>query len=77
MSSVTFQYLHHIVWHQVWEWIRRKHRRTHWKELNRRYYDGRGWPTCEDIALFAPEKVRTTRYRYRGTVIPSPWPTAG
>lgn len=61
----------------VWNWIRRKHRRTHWKELNRRYYDGRGWPTCEDIALFDPEKVRTTRYRYRGTVIPSPWPTAG
>ncbi|RKN34332.1 group II intron reverse transcriptase/maturase [Streptomyces hoynatensis] len=77
VSSATFQYLHHIVWHQVWKWIRRKHRRTHWKELSRRYHDRRGWPTTEEITLFDPEKVRTTRYRYRGTVIPSPWPTTG
>ena len=26
--------------------------------------------------LFDPEKVGTTRYRYRGSIIPSPWPTA-
>jgi RNA-directed DNA polymerase len=25
--------------------------------------------------MFHPEKVSTTRYRYRGSVIPSPWPT--
>jgi RNA-directed DNA polymerase len=25
--------------------------------------------------LFDPAKVGTTRYRYRGSIIPSPWPT--
>ncbi|MFI9082352.1 group II intron maturase-specific domain-containing protein [Streptomyces sioyaensis] len=62
---------------RVWKWIRSKHRRTHWTELSRRYHDGRGWPTTEETTLFDPEKVRTTRYRYRGAVIPSPWPTTG
>ncbi len=46
-----------------WSGRRRKHRRTHWKELSRRYHDRRGWPTIEEITLFDPEKVRTTRYR--------------
>ena len=27
--------------------------------------------------LFNPAKVRTTRYRYRGAVIPTPWPVTG
>ncbi|MDO0930478.1 group II intron maturase-specific domain-containing protein [Streptomyces sp. DG2A-72] len=77
VSSATFQYLHNIVWHQVWKWIRRKRRRTHWKELSRRYHVRRGWPAAEEITLFGPEKVRTTRYRCRGAVIPSPWPATG
>ncbi|WP_413803114.1 group II intron reverse transcriptase/maturase [Streptomyces iranensis] len=77
VSSATFQYLRELVWRQVIHWIRRKHRRINWKELRRRYCDGRWWPTSEEITLFDPAKVRTTRYRYRGTVIPSPWPTTG
>ncbi|MGW0577935.1 group II intron reverse transcriptase/maturase, partial [Streptomyces sp. NPDC002920] len=77
VSSATFQYLRELVWRQVIHWIRRKHRRINWKELRRRYCDGRWWPTSEEITLFDPAKVRTTRYRYRGTVIPPPWPTAG
>ncbi|MFF3059323.1 group II intron reverse transcriptase/maturase [Streptomyces sp. NPDC057909] len=77
VSSVTFQYLRQLVWRQVMIWIRRKHRRITWKELRRRYCDGGWWPTSEEITLFDPAKVRTIRYRYRGTVIPSPWPTTG
>ena len=35
----------------------------------------RWWPAGHDRVLFNPATVGTTRYRYRGSVIPSPWPT--
>lgn len=73
VSSVTFAYLSHYVWRTVWRWIHRKHRRTGWKELRHRYCGGGWWPTGQDQGLFDPEQVSTTRYRYRGSVIPSPW----
>jgi RNA-directed DNA polymerase len=74
VSSATFQYLSSYVWKRVMKWLKRKHRRTPWKELRRRYCGGRWWPASNERELFNPGKVRTTRYRYRGTVIPSPWP---
>jgi RNA-directed DNA polymerase len=76
VSSVTFAYLSHYVFVTVWRWIRRKHRRSTWKELRHRYCGGRWWPTGQSGELFDPEKVSTTRYRYRGSVIPSPWSAA-
>lgn len=76
-SSVTFSYLSHRVWQTVWRWLRRKHRRSTWKELRRDYCRGGWWPTGQDRELFDPEKVGTTRYRYRGSKIPSPWPPSG
>jgi RNA-directed DNA polymerase len=77
VSSATFQYLSSYVWMRVMKWLKRKHRRTSWKELRRRYCGGRWWPASNERELFDPGKVRTTRYRYRGTVIPSPWPATG
>lgn len=74
VSSATFSYLSHYTWRSVWRWIRRKHRRSTWKELRRRYCDGGWWPHGQQRVLFDPQTVSTTRYRYRGTVIPSPWP---
>ena len=77
VSSATFSYLHHYTWHRVRHWLRRKHPKTAWRKIRRRYYDGGGWPTTEEQKLFDPAKVSTTRYRYRGAVIPTPWPTTG
>ena len=77
VSSVAFQYLRHHAWGQVIRWLRRKHRRITWKELRRRCCGGQWWPASEDRELFNPAQVRTTRYRYRGSVIPSPWMTTG
>lgn len=75
VPSATFQYLSSYTWSQVMRWLRRKHRRITWKDLRRRYCGG-GWrPAGEKRTLFDPGKVRTTRYRYRGAAIPSPWPT--
>ncbi|WP_200309442.1 group II intron reverse transcriptase/maturase [Streptomyces adelaidensis] len=76
VSSVTFAYLSHYTWQTVWRWMRRKHRRSTWKELRHRYCGGGWWPASENRELFDPEKVGTTRYRYRGSIIPAPWPIA-
>ncbi|RZK93578.1 MAG: group II intron reverse transcriptase/maturase, partial [Rhodococcus sp. (in: high G+C Gram-positive bacteria)] len=74
VSSAVFAYLSHYVWQTVWRWLRRKHLRSTWKQLRRRYCGGGWWPASEHRELIDLEKIGTTRYRYRGTVIPSPWP---
>lgn len=70
-SNATFGYLRSYLWKQVVRWQERKHRRTPWKELRRRYGI---WPADGDVMLFDPGRVRATRYYYRGTRIPTPWP---
>ena len=77
VSSAAFQYLRAFTWRQVFNWLRRKHRRSTWKDLRRRYCDGQWWLTDGEVRLFNSGTVGTTRYRYRGTVIPTPWPQAG
>ncbi len=76
VSSAAFGYLRAFTWRQVVGWLRRKHSRMNWKELRRRFFAGGWWPTTGKIVLFNPAAVATTRYRYRGTKIPSPWPNA-
>jgi RNA-directed DNA polymerase len=71
-SHATFSYLRSYLWKQVVRWQERKHRRTPWKELRRRYGI---WPTDGEVVLFDPARVRATRYYYRGTRIPAPWPS--
>jgi RNA-directed DNA polymerase len=75
VSAKAFQHLRMIVWRQVFGWLRRKHPNAGWKELRRRYCDGGWWPRDGDVVLFNPGSVVTTRYRPRGTTIPSPWPS--
>lgn len=75
VSSAVFNYLSHYTWRTVWRWLRRKHRRSTIHDLRRQYCGGGWWPRTTDRELINPEKVSTTRYRYRGSVIPSPWPT--
>jgi RNA-directed DNA polymerase len=76
VSSATFQYLSAYVWRRVAGWIRRKHPGISRKEFRRRYCGG-GWqPRGRELALFNAGTVTTTRYRYRGSAIPSPWPLA-
>jgi RNA-directed DNA polymerase len=75
VSSATFQYVSSYTWGRVLRWLRVKHRRITWKDLRRRYCNGGWWPAGKERALFDPGKVRTTRYRYRGSIIPTPWPT--
>jgi RNA-directed DNA polymerase len=75
VSSGTFQYLSAFTWRRVIGWLRRKHPRITWKQLRHRHLSGGWWPTENEVALFNTAAVRTSRYRYRGTAIPSPWPS--
>jgi RNA-directed DNA polymerase len=77
VSSATFAYLARYTWDRVLRWARRKHRRITVKGIRHRYCNGGWWPTTSDVDLFNPAKMRTTRYRYRGAAIPTPWPTTG
>ncbi len=74
VSSATFSYLSHYAWQTVWRWMLGKHRTSTRTQLRHRYCGGGWWPATEEQALIDLTKIGTTRYRYRGSVIPSPWP---
>jgi RNA-directed DNA polymerase len=74
VANATFGYLAHYTWWRVVGWLRRKHRKTNWKTLRRRYYPtNRWWPQDAGTTLFDPASVPITRYRYRGDIA-APWP---
>jgi RNA-directed DNA polymerase len=71
-SNATFSYLRSYLWKEIIRWQKRKHRRTPWKQLRRRYGI---WPSDGDVGLFDPARASAKRYYYRGTRIPAPWPS--
>ena len=74
VSTATFAYLDQYTWHRVVRWIRKRHPRTRWDLLWRRYLPNRR-PVEDGVELFQPQTVTVSRYRYRATNIRSPWPT--
>ena len=74
VSHATFAYLGYYTWLRVWHWLRRKHPKATWKDIRRRYFRGGSWPTSHSRVLLNPTAVGTSRYRYRGAAIPTPWP---
>jgi RNA-directed DNA polymerase len=74
VSYATFAYLGHYLWFRVWHWLRRKHPRITWKDIRRRYFRSGSWPASHSRVLLNPTTVGTSRYRYRGAAIPTPWP---
>jgi RNA-directed DNA polymerase len=72
VSKRTFSYLDSFAWRRVTRWLRKRHPRLNWTAIRRRYLHG--WQIAEGgIELFMPSTVAVTRYRYRGTKIPTPW----
>lgn len=67
----TFVYLEYYSWWRVGRWLRKKHPRMTWKQINRRLA-GEGVFQENGIALFNLGSVSVTRYRYRGAKIPTP-----
>lgn len=72
----TFGYLDYYVWWRVGRWLRKKHPRMTWKQINRRYLNDDHIYQDRGLTLSRPARTRVTRYRYRGARIPTPWTTA-
>ncbi len=72
VSKATFAYLDDYAWHRVVRWIRKRHNKTKWAVLMRRYLP-RWRPTEDEVTLFQPQAVTVSRYRYRAANIPAPW----
>jgi RNA-directed DNA polymerase len=74
-SKQTFNYLSRYTWLRVVGWLRQKHRRATWKSIRRRYLATPAGLVPHDggVVLFNAASVPVTRYRYRGTKIPTPW----
>jgi RNA-directed DNA polymerase len=72
VAKQTFSYLQEYTWRRVMGWLRRKYHRSNWKQI-RCHLGGGWWPQDDGMALFDTRTVPVTRYRYRGTAIPTPW----
>ena len=74
----TLAYLDYYVWWRVGRWLRKKHPRLTWKQINRRYLNDDYTFQDGGVVLYKPGSLSVTRYRYRGARISSPWtePTA-
>jgi hypothetical protein len=70
----TLEYLGYYAWWRVGRWLRKKHPRLTWKQIQRRYAS-EGVFQAKGIALFDPGSISVTRYRYRGARIPTRGPS--
>jgi RNA-directed DNA polymerase len=72
VSSRTFGYVDHFTWWRIVGWLRKRHVGLNWGTLRRRHFPD--WGIRDgSTAMFRPHTVPITRYRYRGTRIPTPW----
>lgn len=73
VSKEVFSQVDYHAWRRIGTWIRRKHGRISWREVRRRFCDT-GWRYAHNgVAFRGAASVAVTRYRYRGTRIPTPW----
>lgn len=73
VSKKVFSALDYHAWRRVWRWLQRKHGRLSGKQVRHRFCD-RGWRYAHHGVVFrGASSVAVTRYRYRGSRIPSPW----
>jgi RNA-directed DNA polymerase len=77
VAKHTFDRLYAFVWWRIISWVMYRHRMT-WTALRRRFKGPNGWRpiVLDGIEMFVISTTTVTRYRWRGTTIPSPWPTA-
>jgi RNA-directed DNA polymerase len=75
VAKHTFDRLHAFVWWRVITMVMHRHRMT-WTAYDE-VQEPHGWRpiVINEIDLFPISSVPVTRYRWRGTTIPSAWPT--
>jgi RNA-directed DNA polymerase len=72
VAKDVFGHIDQHAWQRLTNWLRRKHR-IGWKQLRRRFCD-QGWRIAyKGAVLTGASSVAITRYRYRGSTIPTPW----
>ena len=76
VSKAVFSAIDSFTWLRLMRWIRRKYEGKHrlgMKELRRRFCD-KGWRFAHNgVAFTGASSVTVTRYRYRGSSIPTLW----
>jgi RNA-directed DNA polymerase len=74
VAKHTFDSLQAFTWWRIVRWVMHRRRMT-WTALRRWLRGPHGWRTIvlDGTALFNIASVRVTRYRWRGTSIPTPW----
>ena len=75
VAKDTFNMLDHFAWWRVIRMLMERHR-WRWKDVRRRFTTptGRWLPITADGTELRPiAAIPVTRYRYRGSKIPSPW----
>ena len=71
VSKRTFCYVDNFAFRRILGWLYKRHPRLNKHTVNRRFLPG--WRIRDDgIEFFRACRVPVTRYRYRGTRIPSP-----
>jgi RNA-directed DNA polymerase len=78
VSKAVFSAIDHHAWNRIMRWLRRKHKhgrsRIGMTELRRRFCLPGTWKlACNGVVFTGASSVPVTRYRYRGTRIPSPF----
>jgi RNA-directed DNA polymerase len=76
VAKHTLDRLYAFVWWRIINMVMHRHRMS-WTALRRRFKGPDGWRpiVLDGVELFNISSVTVTRYRWRGTNIPSPWPT--
>jgi RNA-directed DNA polymerase len=76
VSKAIFHAVDSYAWGRLMRWTRAKHAGKHqlgMRELRRRFCD-KGWRFAHNGVVFTgATSVAVTRYRYRGSKIPTPW----
>jgi RNA-directed DNA polymerase len=76
VAKTTFNAIDQHAWNRLMRWTRRKYEGRHrltMPELRRRFCDV-GWRFAHNGVVFTgASSVAITRYRYRGSSIPTPW----
>ena len=76
VSKDVFSAVDHHAWGRLMRWTRAKYagkNRLGMKEMKRRFCDV-GWRFAHNgVAFTGASSVKVTRYRYRGSKIPTPW----
>ncbi|MEO3870415.1 group II intron maturase-specific domain-containing protein [Nonomuraea sp. B12E4] len=74
VSKAIFGAIDNHAWRRIVSWIFRKHSRISWQQLIRRFCLPGTWKlACNGVEFTGASSVKVTRYRYRGSKIPTPW----